>query len=391
MLDVLSIATVHLSTKNGAFAYSNSTPTTRTIISQTINQLNLSNRLALINTNLTIIVNIIDCTGRSSEKVNMNDDNHRKSISHMATAGATAIVLQKAGKLVREGNRLEEVARKFDIKKNELDDWMSLTERQRNFKLLQQIGDTAIQMIQSGKDKQDVAKKFGISIEALDQWLKFKRIPIHDSTTSAGASPRNSVESNTQPNSDRSNRNAGNHPVSSKKFKIPSKPDNSGRLASTDGSHIRRNAVCPKCQSTEWKSAQLVHREGIGSFNLKSSTSGVAITNGGTVAAGVASTTTSGVQQSWLSQLTAPPAAPGSALSYLVTGIVTGLVALVLLTGAYNLSSFILFYIGLGLLSTALLATSKFLTHSKDKNVYESQLKKYELTKLCTRCGHLYQ
>jgi hypothetical protein len=67
------------------------------------------------------------------------------------------------------------------------------------------------------------------------------------------------------------------------------------------------NLACPKCTSTEVRKLSLIYNEGLSIINTVSQGSGAAFGSGGGMAFGSTSTSTTGRQQTALSQQAAPP------------------------------------------------------------------------------------
>ena len=63
---------------------------------------------------------------------------------------------------------------------------------------------------------------------------------------------------------------------------------------------------CPKCQSDDWKLAKIIYKHGLTHVQATTNSTGVGISSNG-IGIGVASSTTSGINQTELSKLTAPP------------------------------------------------------------------------------------
>ena len=129
--------------------------------------------------------------------------------------------------------------------------------------------------------------------------------------------------------------------------------------------------TCPNCGSEQWKSASLVHKEGA---STSASTSvGIGLSSGGTLGVGGAST--SGVQQTELSRLTAPPATFVNTTRCLIAVLVTGVLGFI--------ASWWWWF-------TALCVVGVVLFYRSEIKEYDVLWERYENTRMCTRCGTFY-
>lgn len=129
--------------------------------------------------------------------------------------------------------------------------------------------------------------------------------------------------------------------------------------------------ACPDCGSEEWKSARLVHKEGLSSS--KSSTVGIGVSSGLSIGLGGAST--SGLAQTEISKLATPPS------SFRMTGLC---LAGILATGIFGFAAS-----GWWWLTAifAILLVPVYLAESKEDDLTTAR---YEKTRMCTRCGKFY-
>lgn len=127
---------------------------------------------------------------------------------------------------------------------------------------------------------------------------------------------------------------------------------------------------CPDCGSDQWKSARLIHKEGISSSAFSSLGAGIS-TNG--PVCGGASTT--GVHQSELSKAAAPPA------SFRRTG---GLLA------STGITFFLGFVAWWWWCVTALCVFAVVPTYRAESREDDVASERYERTRVCTRCGMFY-
>ncbi|RTL44207.1 MAG: hypothetical protein EKK53_07980 [Burkholderiales bacterium] len=128
--------------------------------------------------------------------------------------------------------------------------------------------------------------------------------------------------------------------------------------------------ACPACGFDQWKSASLVHKEGLSTAAY--SALGVGMAPNGP-AGGVGSTM--GVQQSELSREAAPPA------SFSVTG---GLIALAFVT-------FLLGFLWWGAwLAMGVCVLAVVPTYRRESREDDVASDRYARTRMCTRCGTFY-
>lgn len=123
------------------------------------------------------------------------------------------------------------------------------------------------------------------------------------------------------------------------------------------------------------------------------SSSGVGIGTGG-VGYGIASSSTSGVQQSALSQQAAPPVrhtlSEKEVVRNLVIMVVCGLFGVALLVSGLMDFEAKPILIGLGLLLVPVGGIWQFKQAQEDAKAYEKSLAEWQRTKMCNRCGHFY-
>jgi hypothetical protein len=147
---------------------------------------------------------------------------------------------------------------------------------------------------------------------------------------------------------------------------------------------------CPKCESDDWKSASFVYKSGISNIRLNTSTigAGAGIDFGGIgIGGGVASSHSNGTQQSRLSIETTPPVQP---IAGLVPFLVISTIIIAIIFGSLTKSQGGWFMLTSGFMVIASL-TPKF---KRDFNTrlwnYNKKLSRWEATRVCQRCGHLY-
>ncbi|MCP5231745.1 MAG: hypothetical protein H6948_06555 [Zoogloeaceae bacterium] len=134
--------------------------------------------------------------------------------------------------------------------------------------------------------------------------------------------------------------------------------------------------ACPKCNSTEWKLASLIHKEGLAHVNIATKGAGVAVSTSG-VGAGGGGGTSVGTQQSQLSIEAAPPGGLQLTSAF-------GLVGLISVTLGLFVSGW--FLIGFVICTAGALST-----YPTEKKRFDAARAKWEVTRMCTRCGTFYQ
>ena len=128
---------------------------------------------------------------------------------------------------------------------------------------------------------------------------------------------------------------------------------------------------CPSCGHDQWKSASLVHKEG--SSSLSSKSVGIGVSLDGSVGAGGAST--SGVQQTELSRMAAPPATFVNTTRCLLGVLVTGVLGFVSSTWWWL---------------TGICAIGVVLFYRSETKQDDILSHRYKNTRMCTRCGMFY-
>jgi hypothetical protein len=152
----------------------------------------------------------------------------------------------------------------------------------------------------------------------------------------------------------------------------------------------RAPGTCPSCDSTEWKSASLVHAEGLSTTKIstRGRTLGVGragfqhgqfLAGGGTYTA-----KTRGSSQTILSSMAEPPRKRNGLIGFL---IIMGLLFGVRAVNEFQLTSdaVILVVVSAGLFFGA------FRLWARQQEVYEEAVETYTQTRVCQRCGTFYE
>jgi len=134
------------------------------------------------------------------------------------------------------------------------------------------------------------------------------------------------------------------------------------------------NQDCPACGSNQWKSAQLVHKEGLSHVNTTTNNLGIGI-GGSHIGVGASRGKTKGIIQSEISKGAAPPE-DNSWFTACIGGLIVTLV-LGLFAHFWWFFSFI-FLLGIILSSKS---------HSQERT---NALKEYESKRICQRCGNTW-
>src|SRR5262245_54592309 len=129
--------------------------------------------------------------------------------------------------------------------------------------------------------------------------------------------------------------------------------------------------MCPNCGFDQWKSASLVHKEGMSSS--QSSSVGVGVSSGG--AFGIGGGSTSGTQQSELSKLSAPPKTFTKTVICLMAVGITGILGFI--------ASWWWWF-------TALCAVGVVVFYRLETVEDDILSERYKKTRMCTRCGTFY-
>ena len=129
--------------------------------------------------------------------------------------------------------------------------------------------------------------------------------------------------------------------------------------------------TCPNCGSDQWKSASLVHKEGVSTSD--STSSGIGVSSAGTIGVGGAST--SGTQQTELSKLTTPPATFVKTTRCLIGALITGL---------FGLAASWWWWL------TALFVIGVIVFYRSETKEDDILSVRYKNTRMCARCGTFY-
>jgi hypothetical protein len=148
---------------------------------------------------------------------------------------------------------------------------------------------------------------------------------------------------------------------------------------------------CPSCGSTDWKSANLVHLEGmsVSRFQIRGNTIGagkVGLHNGQfAVGVGRTRSTAFGQSQTALSKMATPPQSRRGLKIFLFVLIVFFSIGLVNNIQAENLTVIAIF---IGII--VFLCLSLYRVVVAQQNEYEEDIYNYENAKVCQRCGTFY-
>jgi hypothetical protein len=154
---------------------------------------------------------------------------------------------------------------------------------------------------------------------------------------------------------------------------------------------MKLQGICPKCHSSEWKSAGMVYQEGtsVSRSRTRGKTIGIAragFRNGTTiVGGGVYSGHTIGVSQTLLSERATPPQMRTGLITFLtVIGVILACIALSQISNGH-ISVFL--YDGS---LTGILAIAALWIYEKRRRVHDHAMSVYSDTRLCLRCGNFY-
>lgn len=158
-------------------------------------------------------------------------------------------------------------------------------------------------------------------------------------------------------------------------------------------SHSSRQAInCPNCQSDAWKTAGLVHQEGlsVSRFQTRGTVVGVGragLRNGQfIVGGGVQRSNTLGIAQSALSRMAAPPS------KRIGSVIALGMLCFFCTFSAINGIATYGFSIGFVVIGTfaAFFLWACVALYTKRQKAYEEALAAYQNIRVCQRCGAFY-
>ncbi len=146
--------------------------------------------------------------------------------------------------------------------------------------------------------------------------------------------------------------------------------------------------TCPKCGSDDWKLASLVHKEGMQYVQTNSTSAGVGVFGGG-VGLGGGTSSTGGTHQTALSVSANPPENPAEAIMMLLSA---GCFAVGFLYGWLANNSFFMGILAAFIAGIPGTFISGFIAYFviPDGN-YHAQLRLWEKTRMCTRCGCFYR
>ena len=146
---------------------------------------------------------------------------------------------------------------------------------------------------------------------------------------------------------------------------------------------------CPSCKSDDWKLARFVHQSGLSQVNTSTTSVGVGVgggTQGVGVGAGVGGSSTSGHIQTGISALSAPPKEPSNNGGTVYWTI--AVLLLIWLGGKSDVIAWIIIIMSIILW----IGMKSELRKTYEKNVadYKVDLAKWEITRICQRCGQFY-
>jgi hypothetical protein len=166
---------------------------------------------------------------------------------------------------------------------------------------------------------------------------------------------------------------------------------NTSQSSAESHSSLSSSGSCPNCHSSDWQSASLVYREGLSTISSRTKGTAVGIGRVGirngkaAIGGGVYRGRTSGVKQTMLSKMAAPP--------QMRNGLMIFLVILCILSGLGTLGG-----ITQGLMAQAIISGSIVCilvlaikaVYEKQRGIYDSAMNVYENTRMCQRCGTFY-
>jgi hypothetical protein len=145
---------------------------------------------------------------------------------------------------------------------------------------------------------------------------------------------------------------------------------------------------CPKCNSDEWKLASLVHTEGKSYSFSHSSASGIGIGTGG-LGIGIGGANTSGINQTQLSAIAAPPTRADIQFYILGGGAILVFPIVFILMLIFNFSAGPAATLWWFLVPIALIGYGLSIREQAIED-YDNNLKKWNDTRMCLRCGKFY-
>jgi hypothetical protein len=152
-----------------------------------------------------------------------------------------------------------------------------------------------------------------------------------------------------------------------------------------DFEQVSEEGYCPKCGSHEWKSAALVHMDGISTISTSTVGLGVGMDEDAHISGmGAGVGRTNGTHQTMLSELAAPPEKPISLKWAPPTFIVLAIAGLIF--------EWVFVFVIFGTLSI-LIGVANFLRPElaeEDNKKYQQALSDYSNKRVCQRCGTFF-
>lgn len=137
---------------------------------------------------------------------------------------------------------------------------------------------------------------------------------------------------------------------------------------------MKATMACPRCSNENWKSASLVYSEGTQTINSTTSASGIGVGTGGVGGAFGAAQTT-GIQQTAISRLAAPPGGMMKSMLLMITAFIGFFLCIFTIDGLW-----------LGIPSLALL----FYVWPMERREMNDAIQRWAKVRMCTRCGLFY-
>lgn len=132
---------------------------------------------------------------------------------------------------------------------------------------------------------------------------------------------------------------------------------------------------CPKCGNNQWKLASLVHQEGLTHVDTKSKSLGVGV-GGGHLGIGYARGKQTGVHQTELSKMAAPPKTSEWTVAMFAGAVMTGIFGI---------------FASFWFVFTALFVIGMFVVMGSEAKSDEARMQDWREQRICMSCGHFYK
>ena len=149
--------------------------------------------------------------------------------------------------------------------------------------------------------------------------------------------------------------------------------------------------VCRNCGSTDVRKLSVVHASGVTSVTMETTGSAIGMTGGGNIGVGFGSATSSGIQQTALSESVAPPAQRKPTVKAAGIGCSVAVFALIIGAATGSFTAFAIILISSLVVLAVLSSAEKRDIEQWNSTEWPILKAKWDRSLLCMRCGKVFE